>query len=203
MKHKRETFKVAVAETSLILRSGVVSAIRRAADCEVLFLEISTPQEFDSKISAYAPDIVIANPLFNGRFVVSEIRDNKSLGLSDTKFIALLSTLPTPSLTDGFDEVINLYDSSDQIHAVLDRAMGYDEPDISSEEEQLSKREKEIICEVVKGYTNKEIADHLNLSVFTVLTHRRNIARKLQIHSSTALAIYAIANKLVSISDVK
>ena len=80
--------------------------------------------------------------------------------------------------------------------------MNYDEAEGDSEE-QLSQREKEIICEVVKGKTNKEIAEHLNISVFTILTHRRNIAKKLQIHSATALAIYAIANKLVSISEVK
>ena len=73
----------------------------------------------------------------------------------------------------------------------------------NSEEDVLSQREKEIVCEVVKGLTNKEIADRMNLSVFTVLTHRRNISKKLQIHSSTALTIYAITNNLVSIDEVK
>jgi len=68
---------------------------------------------------------------------------------------------------------------------------------------QLSQREKEVICCVVKGMSNKEIAEALFISIHTVITHRRNIARKLQIHSSTLLTIYAIVNKLVDISEVK
>ena len=72
-----------------------------------------------------------------------------------------------------------------------------------SRQDDLSQREKEIICCVVKGMSNKEIAENLFISVHTVITHRRNIARKLQIHSPTLLTVYAIVNKLVDISEVK
>ena len=75
--------------------------------------------------------------------------------------------------------------------------------DKSNEQEILSTREKEVIACVVKGMTNKETAESLFLSVHTVITHRRNIARKLQIHSPAGLTIYAIVNKLVEISDIK
>lgn len=61
----------------------------------------------------------------------------------------------------------------------------------------LSEREKEVIVSLVQGMTNKEIADHLCISVNTVITHRKNIARKLQIHSLAGLTIYAIANGLI------
>ena len=71
------------------------------------------------------------------------------------------------------------------------------------EKETLSNREKEIISNVVKGLTNQEIADKLYLSVHTVMTHRKNIARKLQIHSATGLTIYAIVNNIVDLSEVK
>ena len=70
-------------------------------------------------------------------------------------------------------------------------------------QESLSQREKEIVICVVKGMTNKEIAEKLYLSIHTVITHRRNISRKLQIHSAAGLTIYAIVNKLVELSDVK
>ena len=50
--------------------------------------------------------------------------------------------------------------------------------------------------------SNKEIADHLGISVNTVITHRRNIARKLQIHSPAGLTIYAIVNGLIDINAV-
>lgn len=69
-------------------------------------------------------------------------------------------------------------------------------------QEALSEREKEIIVCVVQGMSNKEIADHLFISINTVMSHRRNIARKLQIHSPAGLTIYAIVNNLVNISTV-
>lgn len=69
--------------------------------------------------------------------------------------------------------------------------------------EQLSDREKDVVVCVVQGMQNKEIADHLFISINTVITHRRNIARKLQIHSAAGLTIYAIVNGLVDISSVK
>ena len=67
----------------------------------------------------------------------------------------------------------------------------------------LSDREKDVIISLVQGMSNKEIADHLCISTNTVITHRRNIARKLQIHSPAGLTIYAIVNGLVDISTVK
>ena len=69
--------------------------------------------------------------------------------------------------------------------------------------EALSDRERDVIIGVVQGLQNKEIADRLFISVNTVITHRRNIARKLQIHSPAGLTIYAIVNGLVDISSVK
>lgn len=69
--------------------------------------------------------------------------------------------------------------------------------------EALSDRERDVVIGVVHGMTNKEIADHLCISTNTVITHRRNIARKLQIHSPAGLTIYAIVNHLVDISAVK
>ena len=68
--------------------------------------------------------------------------------------------------------------------------------------EVLSDREKEVVIGVVKGHTNKEIADQLFISIHTVITHRKNIAKKLQIHSPAGLTIYAIVNKLVDIEEM-
>ena len=78
-----------------------------------------------------------------------------------------------------------------------------DNDDDDDSSDTLSEREKEVVSCVVKGLTNKEIADHLFISINTVTTHRRNIARKLDIHSPAGLTIYAIVNKLVDIHDVK
>lgn len=67
----------------------------------------------------------------------------------------------------------------------------------------LGEREKDVIVALVQGMSNKEIAEHLCISVNTVITHRRNIARKLQIHSPAGLTIYAIVNNLIDISALK
>ena len=74
---------------------------------------------------------------------------------------------------------------------------------IGQNPEALSDREKDVIVSLVQGMSNKEIADHLCISTNTVITHRRNIARKLQLHSPAGLTIYAIVNGLVDISAVK
>ncbi len=204
--NSRESIKIAVAETSIILRSGVVAALKRSASENIQFIEFDSPENFVRQIRPYSPNILIINPLFGGQFSITKCRTDKELGLMDTKIVALQTSILDSTIIENYDAVINLYDTEDQLRDTIDQMIfgpEESEEEVNPDEAQLSSREKEIICELVKGKTNKEIATALNLSVFTVQTHRRNISRKLQIHSSTALAIYAISNKLVSIADVK
>ncbi len=70
------------------------------------------------------------------------------------------------------------------------------------ETEELSEREKDVLVQLVKGLSNKEIADVLCISTHTVISHRKNITRKLQIHSTAGLTIYAIVHKLVDINSL-
>lgn len=72
-----------------------------------------------------------------------------------------------------------------------------------NEIEELSIREKEILLHIVKGLSNKEIADTLCLSTHTVMSHRKNIVRKLNIHSTAGLTIYAIVNGIVSLDNLE
>ncbi len=69
--------------------------------------------------------------------------------------------------------------------------------------EELSEREKDVLIQVVKGLSNKEIADVLCISMHTVISHRKNIVRKLNIHSTAGLTIYAIVNKLVDLNTLE
>ncbi len=71
------------------------------------------------------------------------------------------------------------------------------------ETEELSEREQDVLVQVVHGLSNKEIADVLCISTHTVISHRKNIARKLNIHSTAGLTIYAIVNKLVDINTLE
>lgn len=76
-------------------------------------------------------------------------------------------------------------------------------PGRDPEVHNLTEREKEIIRNVARGLSNKEIADKLCLSVHTVATHRRNICAKLDIHSAAGLTIFAIIHHLLKVSEVK
>ena len=70
-------------------------------------------------------------------------------------------------------------------------------------QDELSGREQEVLTLVVQGLLNKEIADRLHLSLHTVIAHRKNISRKLNIHSTAGLTIYAIVNHLIDIESVE
>ena len=74
-------------------------------------------------------------------------------------------------------------------------------PKENEDAEVLSEREKEVLAEVAHGYLNKEIADRLNISINTVITHRKNISRKTGIKTTPGLTVYAILNGLVDISS--
>lgn len=84
-----------------------------------------------------------------------------------------------------------------------DKAMEAKKETSGSPADNMTAREKEIICCVAKGMSNKEIADTLCLSVHTVTTYRRNISSKLQIHSAAGLTIFAILHNLINIEDIK
>jgi DNA-binding NarL/FixJ family response regulator len=196
--------QVVVAETSTIVRSGVAAVLKRLPNFNLHLVEIASPESLHSYMQMHIPDVLIVNPTFGGGFdlVAFKAANNRA----DTKIIALLCSVIDDNLLRGYDEQIALYDHADAIAAKLDSLTDTDTDDTDTrdtEQETLSQREKEIIVCVVKGMTNKAIADRLFLSIHTVITHRRNIARKLQIHSPAGLTIYAIVNKLVELQDIK
>lgn len=74
---------------------------------------------------------------------------------------------------------------------------------LPDQKDALSDREKEVLVLVAKGKMNKEIADILCISVFTVMTHRKNISKKLGINNIAGLAVYAIINGLIDLTSLK
>lgn len=74
--------------------------------------------------------------------------------------------------------------------------------DQQTEKATLSKRESEVLVCVVKGLLNKEIADKLNISLPTVISHRKNIVEKLGIRSVSGLTIYAVMQGYIEANDI-
>lgn len=68
--------------------------------------------------------------------------------------------------------------------------------------DEMTEREKEVLRMIVKGLTNKEIAQELGISVPTVIFHRNNICEKLQTRSVGKLTVYAVLSGIVSIKEI-
>lgn len=194
--------KVLVASSSVIIRSGLSSVLRRLHELNIQPVEISSPEMLEHYVTLHTPDIIMIDPTFGGWFDLAEFKEayNKLTGV---KFVAVIASVIDSMQLKDYNERIALYDSVEVIAEKLNGLMKTEDEMQDSDAEPLSQREKEIITYVVKGLTNKEIADNLCLSVHTVITHRRNIARKLQIHSPAGLTIYAIVNKLVELKDIE
>lgn len=158
---------------------------------------ILSPQRKWSEV----PDILIINPAMVGLFSINQLRSD--LGNENLQLIALQSSAVDQSTTNNYDAVISLYDSAAEIKDKISQLLTKDSEEEGPRKDELTQREREIIVCVVKGMTNKQIADELFISAHTVIAHRRNISSKLQIHSPSGLTIYAIVNKLVDLSDIQ
>lgn len=67
---------------------------------------------------------------------------------------------------------------------------------------ELSPREIEVLILITKGFINKEIAEKLNISLTTVISHRKNITEKLGIKSASGLAIYAVMHGYIEADSI-
>lgn len=196
-----EIIRIGVAEASVIIRSGVSYALKRLPNLRIVPIELASPGALNDCLRTQPPHILFVNPAFGDFFDMNRFKSD-SLG-KGVRVVALISSFIDSALLSKYDDSISIFDDLDVISEKISRLQKI-EPEVEEDSsESLSQREKEIVICVVRGMTNKEIAEKLFLSIHTVITHRRNISRKLQIHSAAGLTIYAIVNKLVELSDVK
>lgn len=197
-----EAIRIAVAENSVIIRSGLTLALKRLPNLKVQPVELLSVEALHDCLRTQYPDILVVNPTFGDYFDVARFRE-ETAG-KGIRVVALVSSFIDANLLSKYDDSISIFDDLETLSNKITRLENIEQPDIEEDGlETLSQREKEIVVCVVKGMTNKEIAEKLFLSIHTVITHRRNISKKLQIHSAAGLTIYAIVNKLVELSDVK
>ena len=193
--------KIAIAEPSIMLRTGLEQLLRELPDAEVVF-STDNLNSLYARINALRPDILIVNPLLFDYVKRATIRaefDN----LTNLRIIGLITSYIESQHQRQFAGVIELNDDSQRVKSTLNQVTNTlqsesDEPDTAP----LSDREKDVLVCLSKGLKNNEIADQLNISVHTVITHRKNIVRKTGIKSVAALTVYAILNNLIEEKDI-
>lgn len=193
--------KIAIAEPSILLRTGLEQLLHELPDAEVVF-STDNLNALYARINALRPDILIVNPLLFDYAKRATLRAEFDQ-LPNLRLVGLVTAYIESQHQRQFAGIIELNDDFQRIKSTLNQVTNSlqsdgDEPDT----DPLSDREKEVLVCLSKGLKNNEIADTLNISVHTVITHRKNIVRKTGIKSVAALTVYAILNNLIEEKDI-
>ena len=145
-------------------------------------------------------DIVILNPAQvqhnNRRFIQLKHAQTKF------KWTGLIYSYFDTETISIFDSVIHITDTPETIaNNIFKQSQTASQGSETTINEQITERELEVLIQLVHGLSNKEIADKLNISVHTVVSHRKNIIQKTGIKSQAGLTIYAISNKIISLDS--
>lgn len=192
--NKDVKYKIALIEPSEIVAAGIAEIINRNPEFKVV-QTLSNPTYYNANNNDI--DIIIINPAvidYNERLDIRSYFGN-------TAIVALAHSSYEENVIRQYDDCIGIYDNASRIIQKLKNALEENSQNPKSDINELSTRERDILTAVAKGKTNKEIADEFNISVYTVISHRRNISQKLGINSIPGLTVYAIMNKLVDMSD--
>lgn len=196
---ENKTYRILLIEPSEIVASGISAIINKSSEFKITST-LPNLSYYKNRHSLF--DIVIINPTvidYNERFDIRSIFCPEE---NDTVIVALTYTSHDENVLRQYDDCIGIYDSASRIFQKLHNAIK-ESRENGNELYELSTRERDILIAVAKGKTNKEIADEFNISIYTVISHRRNISRKLGINSISGLTVYAIMNKLIDISSIQ
>jgi len=196
----RHKYAIAVIEPSPIIFEGIYKAFHES-ESRIVITEIESIDEFIRQADEQNPfDMVIINPsvLPNRTKEIKKIRKT----YPKLVFVGIAVSLVDNELLSLYNEMFSIYDSIEHITQRCRKLMkDYSSENKSNDNENLSKREEEVLKLLIKGMVNKEIAQTLGISTHTVISHRKNISNKTGIRSQSGLTIYAISKKIVSITD--
>ncbi|MBO4871393.1 MAG: response regulator transcription factor [Muribaculaceae bacterium] len=188
--------RVLIAEPSEVIVAGLVAILSDVTRFKVLE-PVTDLTSLEERIVASRPDVIIANPTMVES--AAAVRGNRPIGV-----IALVYQYVERLKLKRFDAVIDIRESKAAIvETIIETTQAQPEQsNPSANNYELSKRETAVLVLVAKGLTNKEIADQLNVSPHTVMSHRKNIVNKTGIKSVAGLTVYAMLNNLIDESTL-
>ncbi|HEY4789447.1 MAG TPA: response regulator transcription factor [Bacteroidales bacterium] len=213
--------KVFIVDDHDIFRDGIKLLLSSGDIAEVVG-EACNGQEFLDKVELNMPDVVlmdIAMPVLDGIETSQKVREKyetlKILALTmfgDEKYYCkmiqagakgfVLKSSGISELIKAITEVNNgrSYFSNELLVKLIAGITSQREKKNEENNDNISKRELEVLRLIAHGHTNEEIADKLNIGTNTVRTHRANLAAKTGCGNTASLVMYAIKNKYVEIN---
>ena len=162
---------------------------------------LDTPESLSEKIIATDANTLIINPNllgFSDRYLPQQLIKE----YPQFTIIALVTTYIELPALKSYNGVIEINDPKQKVIAKMKQFAQDNDKQEKTEDVELSKREIDVLVAVAKGMMNKEIADQMNISIHTVISHRKNITRKTGIKSVSGLTVYALLNNLIDENEV-
>lgn len=191
--------KIVLGEESAIIALGFAKILESSALFEVV-AHTERFEKLEEKVAIIKPDVVVVNPMMSGA-----IRGDSTINtFENICVVALIYNYVEQNILKQYHGTIDIGDNRQEIENKLKDAIAQLDSKESEKRNsyELSDRETDVLVAVAKGMQNKEIADMLNISIYTVISHRKNIVAKTGIKSVAGLTVYALINNLISESDV-
>ena len=192
---------IIAVETSPLISEGLAGILNKSGiHCRLSV--VASLEDAELLQARKHHEVVIINPLFfnNNPKLFSTAKGR----FERVKWVGLVYALYDPEIISMFDALITASDTPVSVTEILNKLLDEENaPEQSSLQEILTGREIDVLRLLATGHANKEIADKLNISIHTVITHRKNISQKTGIKTVSGLTIYAVTQKLISIDTIK
>lgn len=190
---------VILIERSYLLRSGIEELLKEFQGMYLAEIYDGTEKNLILKINTLKPDCVIVNP----RAIADSLNTFVSSVNNESTVIGLISSNTADHIKSRFANTLHIKDGKHELMNSLSQIIGRKKSNRSYDKNQpLTDRELTILKHITLGLTSQEVAEKLFLSVHTVMTHRKNITKKLGIKTVSGLTVYALLNKVIDIQDI-
>ena len=188
---------IVIYDDSDIIREGI-SAIFSRFHFVQRVTQISDFDELEAILHRTTCHFVLVNPLLL-QANIQQFQQIKSRS-ECVKWIGIVYSHLSGKVLSKLDSTIDIYDSNEAVAAKMMKWLETESDNTATQnKDTLSDREIEVLKLLAEGKSNKEIADALNISIHTVITHRKNITQKTGIKSVSGLTIYAVVQNLISL----